>query len=257
MYPFIKSRFSSWAEMFKAKLMWLLAGIWTLVGVFDLVKTEFLPERFQSYTALRGMLFFSWRTWIFVLLLILIGVILEGGHAAITKRDERINLSIKETANTKAQLLAQLDEEISKRGRPEVIAICDWKRNERDAIQSNMKSILLKTLTEMAALDVQVHSIEQELGTVSFKDISLLSGNSEIKPYCSGEFKTSLVFWDLFSLVKESYESSGKKMSDLEIPITIDYRDTHGLWHQSLNVLRYDWFLGTGQIHNIGFRRKF
>ena len=52
--------------------------------------------------------------------------------------------------------------------------------------------------------------------------------------------------WDLFTLVKHSCEATKNKMSAIEIPVVVDYRDAHGTWYQSVNVLRYDWFLGTG-----------
>jgi hypothetical protein len=68
--------------------MWLLSAAWTLIGIFDLIKAEFLPERFQSYTAMRLLGILSWRTWVIVFLILFIGVLLEGGHVAIQKRDK-------------------------------------------------------------------------------------------------------------------------------------------------------------------------
>jgi hypothetical protein len=157
----------------------------------------------------------------------------------------------------KAQFQVALADEIADRKRPEVVVICDWKRGDNAPIERDARALILKTLTDVAALDVKVQDIEQENGTARFNLVSLLAGKSELRPYCSIEREnTSYALWDLFSLVKHSCESSGEKMSEREIPIIVDYRDTHGTWHQSLNILRYDWFLGKGEVYNTGFRRK-
>lgn len=76
--------------------MWLLSAIWGAIGLFDLVKAEFLPERIQQYTVIRLLHFISWRTWTIVFLVLLIGVLLEGGHAAIQRRN---NSSLPTAAN--------------------------------------------------------------------------------------------------------------------------------------------------------------
>jgi len=70
--------------------MWLLGGLWGAIGVFDLIRSEFLPERLEAYPIVRLLNFLSWRGWLIVFLVLLIGVLLEGGHAAIQKRDETI-----------------------------------------------------------------------------------------------------------------------------------------------------------------------
>jgi hypothetical protein len=88
MYPLVKRRLSSWSEMAKGKFMWVLTSVWGLIGFVDLFKTELLPEKYQSYTVLRLLGYLSLRSWIIVTLVLLIGVLLEGGHAAIEKRDK-------------------------------------------------------------------------------------------------------------------------------------------------------------------------
>ncbi len=104
MHPFIKTRLSSWGEMFKGKFMWFLSAIWGAIGYLSLVKVEFLPERFQSYTAAKALNFLSWRTWLIVLLILLIGVILEGGHAAIQKREILIEQHKREIIGLESKL---------------------------------------------------------------------------------------------------------------------------------------------------------
>ncbi len=70
--------------------MWLLSATWGAIGLFDLLKAEFLPERVQRYTVIRLLNFISWHTWIIVFLVLLIGVLLEGGHAAIQRRNKSL-----------------------------------------------------------------------------------------------------------------------------------------------------------------------
>lgn len=77
--------------------MWLLSAAWFLLGAFDLVKSEFLPEKYQAYTAVRLVGFISWRSWLIGLPILLIGVLLEGGHAAIQKRDRLLRPSLVES----------------------------------------------------------------------------------------------------------------------------------------------------------------
>lgn len=70
--------------------MALISVLWFLLGSFSLLRTEFLPERFQAYTAIRVLGYLSWHAWLFVLLGLLLGVLLEGGHAAIQSRNKKL-----------------------------------------------------------------------------------------------------------------------------------------------------------------------
>jgi hypothetical protein len=65
--------------MLKGNTMALISVLWFLLGSFSLLRTEFLPERFQAYTAIRVLGYLSWHAWLFVLLGLLLGVLLEGG----------------------------------------------------------------------------------------------------------------------------------------------------------------------------------
>lgn len=70
--------------------MAVLSLLWVAIGAFDLIKSEFLSERFQQYTVIKLFGYLSWRSWFFVLLLLAIGIILEGGHSAIETRNKQI-----------------------------------------------------------------------------------------------------------------------------------------------------------------------
>jgi hypothetical protein len=153
---------------------------------------------------------------------------------------------------------AQVQEEIGKRGRPEVVPICEWKRDEHGQIESNVRAFRLKTLTDVAALNVKINDIELENGTADFRSIPLLPGKSDDRPYCKivrNKKSTTEAMWDLYTLVKYSCVMTGSKMSEIEIPIVVDYLDSHGTKHQSTSVLRYDWFLGVGRVEDTTFRR--
>jgi hypothetical protein len=103
MHPSLESRISAWAEMFKGKFMGLLSLVWGAIGFLDLVKAEFLPEKFQTYTVVRAISFLSWKTWLIVSLILLIGVLLEGGHAAIRKKNDELNRTAEEIENIRAE----------------------------------------------------------------------------------------------------------------------------------------------------------
>jgi hypothetical protein len=96
MHPLVKLRLSSYTELFKAKFMLTTGAVWGLIGLFSLFRTEFLSEKYQRYTAINLLAHLSLRTWIYVALILVIGILLEGGHAAICKRDQEIS-TIKET----------------------------------------------------------------------------------------------------------------------------------------------------------------
>ena len=183
-------------------------------------------------------------------LVILVFTILKASSDVISKHENQAEAQVSKAEES-------LRDEIAKRARPEVIPICDWKRNDHKPIERNVQALTLRTLTDTPALDVKVHDIVQAKGTAGFRVISLIAGQSEAIPYCEvGRDNSSYAMWDLFTLVKHSCEATGKKMSGIEIPVVVDYRDAHGTWYESVNVLRYDWFLGTGEISNTGFRRK-
>jgi hypothetical protein len=205
------------------------AGGWGMTSLFASL-ASFVAAIYEHYSGKSVPAF-----WLFVISFVLF--VIGGYKAWDTKREE-------------------LEAEIIKRSRPEVVAICDWKRNQNEALESNAKSLILKTLTDIPALDVKVQDIEQELGTASFRMVGLLDGKSTTKPYCSIEKKTQYAHWDLFSLFRDSCKAMNVRMGEAQIPITIDYRDKHGGQHQSLNVLRYDSALGTGEIHHVRFVRK-
>jgi len=103
MHPFVKLRLSSYAELFKAKSMWIATAAWGVVGTFSLIKSELLPQ-YQAWTVIEMMGRLSFRTWAWVLLVLIIGILLEGGHAAIVKRERLIEIDRTSIASLSADL---------------------------------------------------------------------------------------------------------------------------------------------------------
>ena len=53
------------------------------------MKSELLPEKYQSWTVIKLTPHLSWKTWLISLLVIVIVVLLEGAHAAQYKNGRR------------------------------------------------------------------------------------------------------------------------------------------------------------------------
>jgi hypothetical protein len=87
MHRQVAERLHSWKEVFWGKAMKIGGSVWLLVGVWDLIKSEFLPEKYQSWTVVTLTPRLSWRTWVIVSLVLLLLILAEGAHAAIKKRD--------------------------------------------------------------------------------------------------------------------------------------------------------------------------
>lgn len=87
----VEARLRSWKEIFWKKAFAILAVLWGLVGVWDLVKSEFLPDKYQSLTVVKMTPHMQWRTWLIGILILLVFVLLEGAHTAIQRRDAEIS----------------------------------------------------------------------------------------------------------------------------------------------------------------------
>jgi hypothetical protein len=86
----IKPRLESWNEIFWKKAVGIAAFLWFLLGLWDLTKSELLPDEYQSWTVVKHTPHMSWRTWVIGILVILIVVLLEGANTAIRKRNAAI-----------------------------------------------------------------------------------------------------------------------------------------------------------------------
>jgi hypothetical protein len=90
MHRLIKERYCSWKEVFWRKAVAITAACYFLLGSWDLFKSEFLPEKYQSWTVVKLTPHLSGSTWLILLLVIIIILLLEGAHTAMQKRDRLI-----------------------------------------------------------------------------------------------------------------------------------------------------------------------
>jgi hypothetical protein len=88
MWRQLTERLFSWKEIFWGKASLVFTFFWAVLGAWDLIKSELLPEKYQSWTVVALTPHLQWRTWALALLIILLGLLLEGSHAAIRKRDK-------------------------------------------------------------------------------------------------------------------------------------------------------------------------
>jgi hypothetical protein len=225
---------------------------WTIVFVnvdFIITKWGTAKQKAGWESLLHTQL--GWKTWLLGVLGIALLFLIEGSYRHSRTLTEENNRII-------AVIQGELNEEKANRLRPEVAVICDWKIDKEEPIPRDARALILKNLTNVAALDARVRDIVQSVGIAKFKTVSLLAGREPAKPYCQIDASKNATYamWDLYSLIKYSCDATKKKMSEIEIAIIVDYRDSRGTWYESLNLLRYDWFLGTGEISETSFRRK-
>jgi hypothetical protein len=88
MWQQLTERLSSWKEIFWGKSLLIGTTLWLILGAWDLIKSELLPEKYQSWTVVAQTPHLQWRTWALILLVLLLGVLLEGSHAAIREREK-------------------------------------------------------------------------------------------------------------------------------------------------------------------------
>ena len=96
--------------MCRGKTWGLVILLWVALGAFDVIKSEFFPEKYQHITAIRLITFFSWRFWLIILLALLIGVLLEGGYAALQERDKKWEEERRGIESTHALIIRDLSE---------------------------------------------------------------------------------------------------------------------------------------------------
>ena len=88
MWRQLTERLFYWKEIFWGKALFIGATLWGVLSAWDLIKSELLPERYQSWTVVALTPHLQWRTWALALSVILLGVLLEGSHAAIREREK-------------------------------------------------------------------------------------------------------------------------------------------------------------------------
>lgn len=84
----IYKRLCSWKEMFWSKALLVFDALWSMLAAWDLIKSELLPEKYQSWILVAKTPHMAWSTWVIIFLVAVLGILLEGAHAAIQNRDK-------------------------------------------------------------------------------------------------------------------------------------------------------------------------
>jgi hypothetical protein len=87
MWQQVSARLHSWKEIFWGKALLIGGALWAILGAWDLMKSELLPDKYQSWTLVAKTPHLSWQIWVIALFAIVLGVLLEGAHAAMQTRD--------------------------------------------------------------------------------------------------------------------------------------------------------------------------
>jgi hypothetical protein len=83
--------------------------VYFLLSLVDLIKTEFLPEKYQSWTFLKILPHLQWRTWIIVLLFVLLILTIDGSNEThrkvCTESEAKLNDAQEEFERERARQL--------------------------------------------------------------------------------------------------------------------------------------------------------
>ncbi len=223
--------------------MWLLSAIWGAVGFLDLIKVEFLPEKFQSYTAVRAIHWLSWRSWLFVMLILLIGVILEGGHAAIQKREGLIERHKQENA--------QLQTKLQSSPVPKVFIHYELTQESLKfpGIVGQKKTLVLENTSDIDAYDVQVQDVQLDPGhcNATFLPLSLLKGRTR-------QSVNTIIRGSVPEKEKDNFEmvlyacGATDTTTWFKVPIVVIFRDYERQWYSALFNFQSDNYFSSVDI---------
>jgi hypothetical protein len=138
----------------------------------------------------------------------------------------------------------QLEAELAKRQRPDVIVTCDWPSSSGGSKLGDLlkRNLFVQVLNEVAAIEVQIQDVTLEKSTARFSVVPLLRKDkseqvrSTIERPNGSPVLTALA-WNLETLVYESYKDKVKDISNAwtpPIPIIACYRDADGRNWQSV-----------------------
>jgi hypothetical protein len=111
-----RSRFASWKEIFWRRAVGVIMTVYGLLGFFDLTKSEFLPDKYQGYTVIKLIPHLPLHWWTIGLLILTVGILLEGSHEAIVGRESEHEHTKAELAGVREELRIERD-----RSRPNFI----------------------------------------------------------------------------------------------------------------------------------------
>jgi len=151
-------------------------------------------------------------------------------------------------------------EEVAKRSRPDVIVVCDWPSlGTRPSVLSG-RTLLVKVLSDIPAINVKIQDIAFEASRVAvFDNIPLLERSAPQKANCRivGKIGKSSGVWDLESFIEDELSSNIGDLGKTEstVQVIVRYKDSFGVCWESANRLIYDFFLRKGHAEHIEIRR--
>ena len=120
------------------------------------------------------------------------------------------------------------------------------------------RRLVLKNLSDKAALNVQILDIDLPKGTAQFNNVPLIEKSKPHPIECSvkrGDGFQLLNAWDLESLIAMHAESASLTDPVINVPILVRYQDASDSTWESVSEIVYDVFLGKGQIKFKEIRR--
>jgi hypothetical protein len=124
------------------------------------------------------------------------------------------------------------------------------------------RTLVLKALTDIPGFDARIQDIVLNGYKACFEAVSLVEKGRSYSVQCwteSADGKPAPA-WDLESLIQQtgqdvSLERLGVTTVLPPIPVIVRYKDSHQTTWESVNELRYDAFMGNGDIRHVCFKR--
>jgi hypothetical protein len=163
---------------------------------------------------------------------------------------------------------SDLQEEIAKRGRPEIVLECDWP--QQPGIQMPFQTVSRRTIglrsgtPERFAFNVQIQEIANAGGVIAkFDLIPRISGADVFPVTVDIEDQGNLLRHDFERFVRGEWPKTmnAENLDPVVVPISIRYQDADGRTYESLNEIHYDRWLCSGRarfippirtIHTVG-----
>ncbi len=82
-------------------MMRLLGYVWASLGILDLIKSQFLSQKWQTKQVISYLPGWSWGTWVISWLVIFIVAVLEGAYRQHLKKETELEVSKKELEDSK------------------------------------------------------------------------------------------------------------------------------------------------------------
>ncbi len=234
-------RITRWGWFVIYELGWVavFTNIDLIIGKYGSEQAKVSWERFTHPH-------WGWRIWLIGALVIALVLMVEGSYRALREEEDK------------------LKQEIAKRGRPEVIVTCDWPSNaggsKIDALAK--RNLVVKALTDIAALNVEIGDVILGKGTAHFKSIPLLERDSPQQVLstierANGSPVLTALAWNLETLIYDSYNDTVTDISKAWSPpttIIASYMGADGRFWESVNELSYELFLQKGEMKHLEIR---